>query len=49
VPVDSTIGVPKEVVAPNRSAMVREKGATVEEPTILIFWSAEAVPATGAT
>ena len=26
VPVDSTIGVPKEVVAPNRSAMVRDNG-----------------------
>ena len=48
VPVDSTIGVPKDVVAPKRSAIVRENGATVEEPTILIFCSAEAVPATGA-
>ena len=35
-PVDSTIGVLKSVLLPNRSATVVEKGKTVDEPTIFI-------------
>ena len=45
-PVDSTTGVGLPVVLPNCSATAVAKGKTVDEPTILIWSRAMALPAT---